>query len=191
MAQQEAPALESVWTKEDISEIKLLTKDIIHSDWIALLKRHELGLRLLEKKRATRHGKFTEQLQILGDQIGYSYDQLQRFMRFARMFPEFEKFKVEYREDNAPSWNTVQREVLYEPGDGPSDSSVSALHYGRWVVNWSENRAWLEDVGLQICSKLKITKSQALEEGLILLGERERIPMPQENRGDRMPRFTW
>jgi hypothetical protein len=93
---QEALVLESIWSKEDVVKAKDFAQKILSEDWQPLLTRHRFGLWLLEKKKQVRHGKFTMQLQILGEQINYSYDSMKKCMRFAKMFPDFMKFQLNY-----------------------------------------------------------------------------------------------
>lgn len=180
--QQQAAVLESVWSKDDVLKARGFKDRIFGEDWQPIFTRHQFGVWLLQRKKETRYGKFGIQLQILGEQIGYSYDRMKQCMRFAKMFPDFEMFRAQYP-DEAPGWRQVVRELLYDPErDEPSAENASTEPYERWVLNWaqanSEKRAWLYKTAPVICQKLHMTKSEALEEGLILLCEREGHPLP-------------
>jgi hypothetical protein len=174
---QEALVLESIWSKEDVVKAKTFKDRILKEDWQPLLTRHQFGMWLLEKKKQVRHGKFTTQLQILGEQIGYSFDSMRRCMRFAKMFPDFMKFQLNYP-DEPPAWRQIVRDLLYDAeNENPSESRESSREsYERWVLNWtlvnSERRAWLYRNAPQVVQKNHHTKSEALEEGLFLYCEK-------------------
>lgn len=79
--------------------------------------KHEVGRRILKEKESINWGKKLKFLADLGENLGYSPQELYRCVKFADKFPDFEAFKtyISLNERNIElSWHQVYSECLYE-----------------------------------------------------------------------------